>query len=48
MKELIGKRQETGNSLLKDIKQDEVNTFDKKIIAEELNIFSIFSIFSIF
>ena len=48
MKELIGKRQETGNSLLKNIKHDEVNTFDKKIIAEKLNIFYIFYIFCIF
>ena len=48
MKELFGKRQETGNSLLKDIQHDEVNTFDKKIIAKELNIFYIFYIFYIF
>ena len=30
MKELIGKRQETENSLLKDIDHNKVSTFDKK------------------
>ena len=46
MKELIGKRQETENSLLRDIEHNKVSTVGKKkIIAEELNIFYIFYIY---